>query len=347
MSSNMKNRKKILLISDFDHFLLSNLKIELEKADVLVEHRFFCQVGRKNRFKYLYNMILSFIYILFYSRNFECVSYHYATKYMIIVDIAARLRKVRRVCTIWGSEILKANISDRIRILNWYKTLDEVSVTNSGFLELLNSIEVNKTTTSFGLSALSNIDEERNNRRKDETTNVVVGTNASKNQQHLEIIDQLQLLPQSILGQFNFIFPMTYGGDVEYISKVKESFFLKLNVSGEFIEKTLTDKELAELRIKTDVLLQLQQTDQLSAAMTESIYAGAHVVTGNWLQYKVLDDLNIKWTKVSTLSELVKVFSEIRLLNVFEKCENCSSIAAKFSWSVHIGSWIKFLIKDK
>lgn len=341
----MKNIKKILLISDFDHFLLSNLKMELEKANVLVEHRFFCEMGKKNRFKYLLKMIASFFYILFYSKNFECVSYHYATKYMMIVDVAARLKKVRRVCTIWGSEILKAKISDRIRILNWYKTLDEVSVTNNSFLELLDSIDVNKTTTSFGLSALSYIDEARNCRRKDETTNVVVGTNASKNQQHLEIIDQLHLLPHSTLSQFNFIFPMTYGGDVEYISKVKEEFFLKLKVSGEFLEETLTHKELAELRVKTDILLQLQKTDQLSAAMTESIYAGAHVITGSWLQYKVLDDLNITWTKVNTLSELVKVFSEIRLLNVFEKCENCSSINAKFSWSVHIRSWIKFLIK--
>jgi len=338
--------KRVLLISDFDHFLIDGLKSELQKNDVQIKHLFMGTMGNKSRFKFLFNMFFSFLYILFQSKKYDCVSYHYATKYLILVDIAARLKRMRRVCTIWGSEFTKASSKNREQLLSWYSTLNALSVTNKNFISSLSGHKINVHETSFGLSQFRHID---NNRQKTSTLktdkiNIVVGTNGSSNQQHLEILKQLAFISDDDLSKYHFIFPMSYGGNNAYRNLIK-SEATNININFSTIERVLNEDELSLLRLNTDILLQLQVTDQLSGAMLESIFAGAHIITGSWLPYETLDVLNLKWSKIDSLNELPEKIGNIHSLTNEEKKENKVVMGDGFSWEYRIKNWLCFLVE--
>ena len=45
------------------------------------------------------------------------------------------------------------------------------------------------------------------------------------------------------------------------------------------------DDDLALLRLATDIFLHMPESDALSAALTETAYAGGVTITGDWLPY--------------------------------------------------------------
>lgn len=335
-------RNKILLVSDFDHFLFEGLKKSFQKNGIEVNHIYLGKMGTKSRPLFLCNMAFAFFHIIFFSKRYDCVSYHYATKYMIMVDIAARVKGIRRVCTIWGSEFAKASAKNRKQLVSWYRTLGALSVTNKNFTDSLSGLNVHET--SFGLSQFTFIEKNRSKYallQKDKV-NIVIGTNGSPNQQHLEILRQLALVPNDCLSKYHFIFPMSYGGDNAYRESIKNKA-IDINISFSTIETVLNDDELSLLRLKTDILLQLQETDQLSGAMLESIFAGAHIITGGWLPYQTLDALNLKWSKINDFSELPEKLIRLLCLSSEEKERNKELISRMFSWEYRIKNWLYFL----
>lgn len=133
---------------------------------------------------------------------------------------------------------------------------------------------------------------------------VVVGYNARPEQQHIKVIDSL---PSRILSDLFIIFPWTYGSTgIEYETLLLKSVKQK-TINYIFIKDFLSMKDIACLRCITDVFIHVQTTDALSGSMLESLYAGCNVITGSWLPYKILDDLNIKMIKVNSPEEVGKV----------------------------------------
>ena len=65
-------------------------------------------------------------------------------------------------------------------------------------------------------------------------------------------------------------------------------YFLALT---HIITKRLNDQELTNLRLNCEVFINLQDTDQLSGAMLETLCADKIVITGSWLNYDVLKNI--------------------------------------------------------
>jgi hypothetical protein len=141
---------------------------------------------------------------------------------------------------------------------------------------------------------------------------IVIGHNGSPFNNHLEIISELSDLPSSIKEDSLFIIPIAYkdpdSGD--YVKKLTASFIAS-GLTGVVFNRFLSWEDLAKFRCLTDVMIHLPSSDALSGAMTEAIYAGSKIVTGNWLPYSPLRNLKIELTYIDEFSSLAAAISKI------------------------------------
>lgn len=257
----------------------------------------------------------------------------------------------RRVLTIWCSEFLRADEKIQNRLFRLYRSMDTVSVTNSSLVPRFSGKNVNIQSLSFGLSILKVIDSLRSDVVKlkqqlgldpDKYT-IVISTNASAGQQHLKIIEQIRRIDDCLAGNYQLVFPMTYGAD-----EVRESVMAAvadLKTSTHIFGEVMSETHLAGLRLATDMLIQVQITDQMSGAMLETLYAGGYVITGAWLPYESLETMGIDWTRISAIEELQSVFCTVMQQGIIKASPcNVPIIAAHFSWPVLQDCWVKFLV---
>lgn len=355
---------KILFIVDFNHFLLDSLYSRLREKNIQVKQLTLSGTvnntnvvyGVTRKLKKLINMAYIILYAMFNSRKYDSISYHYATRTMHYIDWLIQPFFKRRVLTIWGSEFLCCNNKSKKRNINFYKKLDAISVTNPALIHTLNSENVNVINLSFGLSILDTIKKLRKNLdfkliKQElgidiEKKVIVVGTNASKGQQHLKIIHQLESIDEILAQDYQIVFPLTYGNEEvkKDISKALKNF----KTENKLFFDVLSEEDIAKLRLISDILIQLQETDQLSGAMLETLYAGGYVITGSWLPYGILDEYGIKWSRINSIEKLAKLILNIIQNNPIEYSKHNQEIINKhYSWLAVINEWIKFLKREK
>jgi len=163
---------------------------------------------------------------------------------------------------------------------------------------------------------------------------VVCGTNASPNQQLLEVIDVLDRWEDC--RSYRFIFPLAYG-DINYREAVK-SRLLCSRLNYQVNEKFMVGSELALFRLNADVLIQVQKNDFLSGAMLEHAYAGSKIITGSWLPYAQIRDRGISWFEVGSLQELPFSLA-LAVKNEVDVSRNKDIVAEIARWSEVILEW--------
>lgn len=132
---------------------------------------------------------------------------------------------------------------------------------------------------------------------------IAIGYNGSPQQNHLFILEQLRSVKLLKNRKCTLVLQMTMGGTRNYIAEVRR----KASETGcnvLVITEFVSDDMLAHLRVSVDMILQLQTTDQLSAAMLEYIYTGSVLITGSWLPYEVMKSGEVMYYSVDSISEL-------------------------------------------
>lgn len=169
---------------------------------------------------------------------------------------------------------------------------------------------------------------------------VIVGYNKRKEQQHMSVVNSLS---NSLNEQIQLVFPWTYGEtSFDYENQLKELLDRK-KIPYIFIKDYLTDKEIGCLRLITDIFIQVQTTDSLSACMLETLYSKKIVITGKWLPYSFLDEKGIEMIKVMDPHEVgEKISFLIHNKDNFNLINNRNSqIVASFcQWSNCIEDWL-------
>jgi hypothetical protein len=172
-------------------------------------------------------------------------------------------------------------------------------------------------------------------------TIVTCGYNGSVNQDHLAVLDALGRCPAEVRAQFHVVLPMMIGGADAYRRGVKERA-ISLGLDHTVLEHRLTDEQVAMLRSVTDVFIQVQRTDQLSASMLEHLYAGSVVITGGWLPYGQLTQRGIRfWTTPSIeqlTSELIACLDQLPERRAAVEA-NRDLVRRLASWSVTAPRW--------
>jgi glycosyltransferase involved in cell wall biosynthesis len=171
---------------------------------------------------------------------------------------------------------------------------------------------------------------------------VVCGYNASANQQHETMIEALIKIKNEIPPEVRFIFPISSNAGLERKKHI-ENLLQQSGLRYSTITAYLSDQQLAELRYVTDIMVQLQRTDQLSGSMQESLFAGSHVITGSWLPYAIFDELDVKMIKIDRVEMLGDALLKIISKGAFPSeyaAQNASAIWQLSSWEKNINSWL-------
>lgn len=174
---------------------------------------------------------------------------------------------------------------------------------------------------------------------------IMCSTTIASYDNHFKIIDEIRNIQKK--DNIQLIFMLTYGGTKENFNEIKQ--YIDNNLTGFdylIIKDFLTYEQLAYIRCSTDILINMRSTDQLSGAMLESLYTGAITIVADWLNYKTLDDLNIKYEKVKDFNELLSkleyVINNIDVLKSDYSAHNINILRNEMSFEICKSAFFQF-----
>jgi len=373
--------KKILLVGDGNHQFILNLVLWLKKikgAHYQIDIFSFNPVKKENQsyfgaiytieeYKRTYTIVdklwglRRYYRFYLYTRVFKKLgAYDYIHFHFISVDsyfFADYIRdKVQSkiLFSIWGSDLYRVKKRDENKFLEACKIADKITFTNDKALEFFKNTfswkKDNLLICRFGLAPLQTLKELSISKREckkilewnTDKLAVVIGYNLSPAQQHLEILDCF--LDQNMVGfkdKVQLIVPITYQGTEKYKNQILNKL-KQLPFEHTVYENFMTDADVAHLRKASDVMIQLQKTDQFSGSMQEHLYAKNIVITGSWLPYETLKEEGAWFLEIDKMEELKKVLPDA-LKNyeayVPETVQNAEVIARLSLWEHTIGHW--------
>lgn len=117
---------------------------------------------------------------------------------------------------------------------------------------------------------------------------ITCGYNGSKAQNHMAIIDAIHSVHHDLPRNVVLLFPMTYGGDTEYITMLVDKLD-RLSLSYRIFTEYLPLETLFLLRQATDIFIHIQTSDANSATVHEYLLCNKKVINGSWLRYNELE----------------------------------------------------------
>ncbi|MGE5355205.1 MAG: glycosyltransferase [Deltaproteobacteria bacterium] len=299
--------------------------------------------------------IIICLYLLRFKKKYDILHVQFLNDNIIYFNIFSRIAP-KIIFSIWGSDFYRAkgvNLFFKKRVL---KNADIVTFANEqtkdDFSKKISS-KAEYKICRFGLLPLDYL--QNINSTKLESRNylglpknkiiITIGYNLNPNQQHLMILQEIIKLKNSDYFKDIFlILPITYPNDKSRYKTTLIKFLELSELPYKIYETFLPETDNAHLRNCSDIMIQLQTSDQLSGAMQEYLYSENIVITGSWLPYKVLFDKGIKMISVNSISELSGVLNKtIENLDVIRNSvsENKNIILEFSSWDKNIRSWIE------
>lgn len=288
---------------------------------------------------------------------YDFIHFHFISRdcYYIVKQIRKRY-PAKIILSIWGSDMYQlssANFKDFIRTC---LKADFLTFTNNQsidyFVKKFHWQKDNLRLCRFGLEpldilkklSLTKLECKRELGWNPNKLAITIGYNLSSNQQHLEILNTLGSKEIAIFKDYLLlVLPITYGGNIHY----KKELITRLNqLQFEYIiyDVFLEDETIAFIRKASDIMIQLQKTDQFSGSMQEHLFARNIVITGTWLPYSSLKGQSVWFIEIDNLKELGDTILDV--INNYKEYEakttnNTNAIAELSSWEKNIYDWIK------
>lgn len=263
-------------------------------------------------------------------------------------------RHIRLILTFYGSDFYRSSRWAKTVLLPLYKRVYAITFTNpatkASFLKHYQCFEEKCHVCRFGLKTLDFIDKNRSTNRAgirkhlgyDQNRLIVTcGYNATSAQQHETMIECIKRLPKKAKDAMQFVFPLTYG-DPAHKEKVK-AILHRSSLNYLVLEEFLYADENAYIKLASDIMINILQTDSFSGSMQEFLYAGNIVITGSWLPYELFDSSGIVYEKIDEPQALTsKLFECYEGFEEFRKKlgANEAIIHELSSWSVTIEQWL-------
>lgn len=214
-----------------------------------------------------------------------------------------------------------------------------------------NNIRTTEKITGLGLDLLAifkkiKLNDLTNFKKKYNIPNdsiiITIGYNASKAQQHKVIIKEISKL--NLKRNIFVILPLTYGGNDGYKNELI-SFANNLGIKCKAFTNYLSNYEIAQLRLISDITINMQISDQASHALLEHIYGQNILLVADWLPYSFWDKMGIYFHRVNEQSLVNKLRYVINNLNEEKrKClSNKEKILNNWGWEKKIDLWIDAL----
>jgi len=278
---------------------------------------------------------------------------HYYSKYMDTI----RSRKVKILATLFGSDLYRNNAENRKIQRKIFDTADSIVMGINmktefekhfkGFSDKILFAQYGSKRLDIINSLLSNYDKSILKEKygiSQSKVVVTVGYNSKPEQQHLLFLNELKKAESSIKEKLYLLIPMTYGSKKgsEYYNKLKQTVS-ELGIDYYFFENRLSDVELAETKIISDITVNLQTTDALASSIKEAMLAKDVLLVGEWLPYEIYEELGIYFERCDLDSFYNKFIEILKNLDFYiEKCKDNSEKVLKFaSWKYIIPQFIK------
>jgi len=360
---------KILIIANSTLVFGKELKEVLEKEmDVMLldfEHLYlFGHEERDDRLSRRFSMLkrlpkLSMLFRIYLigkeikEGKYDVVNIHYNRWYYRWLLPLLNRTGTKLVVSTYGSDFYRASDRIRNRLRPIYEQADAVTFTNiltkEAFVNFYGDFGYKSYVCRFGLKTLDYIDRNRDANRREirrklgyATDKIIVtcGYNATSAQQHFQIIEAIEGIERDLKKRCQFIFPLTYG-DEGYKRKVTAALE-KVSFDYVVLEDFLYADDNAYVKLASDVMVNMLETDSFSGSMQEFLYADNVVITGKWLPYGTFDDAGIFWHKIESTQELGSTMQNVlsSLENSKQKTgDNRTIIASLSSWKRNAESW--------
>lgn len=304
---------------------------------------------------YVYSNINELIDKLNNLKKYDFIHIHYLDPMYSSVSENIKEKCNKLIVSIWGSDYYRMSSGNKIIQKHVLDKADIITMANENTIkefdeyykfDYASKLKVCK----FGLTPLEyiniycNEDITKLKRELDipiDSLVVTCGYNASPAQNHLKILNSLIRVKDRLPNNIFLIFPMTYGDDI-----YRENIINEIGKTGfkyKVVDKFLSNEDVAKLRIVSDIMLQVQTTDQLSGSMQEYLYCNNIIITGEWLPYKILKEKGcffLEVPKVESIGDKL-LFSINNFETIRDKCKNNNQLIAEISlWNNVIQNWI-------
>ena len=140
---------------------------------------------------------------------------------------------------------------------------------------------------------------------------IKLGYSNDREQRYVEIIRELNSLPDSRKRRVYFLVPMAYGaGGASYIAEVERALH-ESGLDGKVISEYLAKEDALRVSVACEVMLNLRTTDAFNNSMCESLLAGRIVVNGAWLPYGVLRTCRIHVVELPDISQIARCLADV------------------------------------
>lgn len=295
--------------------------------------------------------------------QYSVVNFHYASTRLI--ELFPEIKNISNyfVLNMWGSDFYRDRFKNGVEKsqLFIYNFVDKIAFANEYFLDIFCNhykmefrIDLSKKSyiVRWGIEIVDLMQKISSIESKEKMCGVLgiptnriivtVGYNASSYQQHEKIIESIAKLEKQVLKRLFIVVPMTYRGEkADYAIRVEG--LLKLKELDHIVYlKELSDQNIARLRLISDITINMQITDDLSASIQEHLFSGNIVICGEWLPYGVFLDQGIRIDLIKIEDLESRLIYILQNLNKYQEDFNGNrDLVYQFSsWSNNIFSWV-------
>lgn len=242
---------------------------------------------------------------------------------LILVSILKIFIGAKLILSYWGSDLLRIDEKILKRSGGFVRYSDYVSFDNEDLKIKFSSIytwsdNVKNETILFGLPILKTIAERRGISKAKirekfdfptEKKIIAIGYNGRAEQQHINVLEVFKKLDNVVKEKVFLVLHMSYGGTEQY-KKTVSDIAQETGCDFAIIERFLSEEEVADLRLVTDIFINAQTTDAFSGSVCENMFADSLIINAAWLRYKEFDMYNFKFLEFDKFENLDKCILE-------------------------------------
>lgn len=251
--------------------------------------------------------------------RFDVINMHYVefqdVKYASILKY---LMRSKLIFSYWGSDLLRVDKKLLDSRGMYVRQADYITFDNRDLEVKFKEVyawahKVPSETILFGLPVLEIIRErykriteeklrEEWNVPKDKWI-IAIGYSGTSAHQHIEVLKRIEKLHLEIRDKLFIVLQMTYGGTPQYRKRVMATV-QKTGCDYRVIQHYLTDEEVADLRVITDIYINAQTTDAFSGSVCENLFAETILINAKWLRYQEFKDYDFQYLEFKNMDEI-------------------------------------------
>lgn len=273
----------------------------------------------------------------------------------LLISWAVRLMNSRTLTVFWGSDLQAVNDAQAGRLAHIVQCSDCVNISTQEMRLAYNRFFGKRFSpkiysAKFGSLAFSACDEAASEYTKESSKSffgldpakicVAVGYGGKPSHQHVSAIKALARLTGEEKEKIQMLLHM-HGGERGYIEKVKSAAD-EAGIGYVILPGSYGLKEIAIMRMATDIFLHAQTNDAMSSSIRECLYSGAVLVNPGWIRYPEYQELGIDYISYHDFSDLTAKMGELirgeRKINVQH---NREIVREEYSWEAVKGEWVR------